>query len=114
MNDVKTLKKIYADRKHTINGTEYEFDKIKFKSAKTLLAFLSLIEQDLAQGIVGFLDHAVFDDKILPIIEDSIKVGGLQISKTPDYWEKNTADFVPLILIALPVLTMVFSEGNIE
>lgn len=105
------LKEIYEDGFAEINGREYKFTVMTHSQRRSVFAFYSTVQKELANQDFGFLDSADFA-KVEKIILDRVTVDGMQVSKLPGHFEDYPEDYLILICSALGVISYPFFRGK--
>lgn len=112
-NQMSQIEAVYKDGVMTIDGKDFVFTKLKHKQRRKVFAFMTRIQYMLKNGDFSFLDWVDFEP-VEKIIEDSITVDDLQISKHKDYWdsEDNAGRYLKFISMAMPVIAYPLMSGG--
>lgn len=104
------IKLAHETRKAEFNGNEYTYSEVPFAEGRAITAYFSSVQRQMAMGNFSFTETDEFK-KIEDILAKRTLFGGMQVSKLPDHWGKNTADFYPWLSFTMLVFSHPFSRG---
>lgn len=109
---LEMIKAVADDGIATINGTDYEFTATTHKKRRKVFAFYTKHAAAMQRHEFSFLDLSEWE-AIENLINELVLVDGVQISKRPDYWDKNAGDYLQFIATAMPVICYPFLKGSL-
>lgn len=99
------IKAVYEDGEAEINGNTYKFGTFIHAERRKVLSVAPTKEGD-----ISFLGSTAFDE-VEQLIMRKITLDGVQLSKMGGWQETHAADYMPLIMTAMGVITYPFMAG---
>ena len=103
----KLVEQAYKDNFVIINSNKYKFCKLNHSQRKKIFSYFTKIRNFIENKDFSFMGESEWDD-IEALINDITLVNNNLISKIPNYWETNCADFIKFMSIAMVVISYPF------
>lgn len=106
---VEDIKK--NDNSIELNGVKYKFHRFRHKERVRVFGFMTSIVPLLENRNFDWLSSEAFE-KIEKIISDNVTVDNMSLSKLPEHWETNEANYIPFFTMALQFVSYPLLQGD--
>lgn len=113
MDKIEQLKAL--SKGFTIGDRVYTFDKMPFKVGRKVLAFMTIVADEVESGQLGFIDTPKYENDIEPLLIKYTQVNGFNLSTLENHFDDHPSDYCQFVMSALQGFSAPFMpESNMS